>query len=112
RIWLSDVPALPRVRRKGRPSADQQLREDRPGQLGIPQLCARCFRSHRLADRSLQRRAELLPAEPRFVQGSADLGREDPGGTATFILNGAMLDKTAAWDKLEPQLKAALGERG
>ena len=32
-------------------------------------------------------------------------------GTPTFILNGVMLDRTASWDALEPQLRRALGER-
>ena len=62
RIWLADLPALPRVRREGRAAADQQICEDRPGQLGIPQLCPRRLRPYRVADRALQRRQELLPA--------------------------------------------------
>ena len=33
-------------------------------------------------------------------------------GTPTFILNGKMLDKTATWETLEPQLQGRLGERG
>jgi len=36
----------------------------------------------------------------------------DFAGTPTFILNGKMLERTATWDALEPQLKAALGTRG
>jgi protein-disulfide isomerase len=30
-------------------------------------------------------------------------------GTPTFILNGSMLEKTATWKDLEPQIKSALG---
>jgi hypothetical protein len=30
-------------------------------------------------------------------------------GTPTFILNGKMLDKTATWEALEPQLRKAVG---
>jgi protein-disulfide isomerase len=33
-------------------------------------------------------------------------------GTPTFLINGKMLEKTANWDALEPQLKAALGNHG
>lgn len=36
----------------------------------------------------------------------------DFAGTPTFLLNGKMLEKTANWEALEPQLKAALGQRG
>ena len=33
-------------------------------------------------------------------------------GTPSFVINGKMLDDTATWDALEPQLRNALGERG
>jgi protein-disulfide isomerase len=33
-------------------------------------------------------------------------------GTPSFVINGKMLDNTATWDALEPQLRNALGERG
>lgn len=36
----------------------------------------------------------------------------DFAGTPTFLLNGKMLEKTATWEALEPQLKEALGKRG
>jgi protein-disulfide isomerase len=36
----------------------------------------------------------------------------DFAGTPTFLINGKMLEKTATWDALEPQLKAALGNHG
>ncbi len=41
--------------------------------------------------------------------GNATTDYPDFQGTPTFILNGKMLDKTASWDKLEPQLQAAIG---
>ena len=46
----------------------------------------------------------------QLVQLSSDVSTEYPDfpGTPTFILNGKMLDKTASWEALEPQLKAAL----
>lgn len=46
-----------------------------------------------------------------LVQSTSDATRDYPDfpGTPTFVLNGKMLDKTASWDKLEPQLKAAVG---
>jgi protein-disulfide isomerase len=50
----------------------------------------------------------------QLVQMTSDATTTYPDfqGTPTFILNGALLDKTATWDKLEPQLRNALGERG
>lgn len=49
-----------------------------------------------------------------LVQMTSDATTQYPDfpGTPTFILNGAMLEKTATWDVLEPKLRSALGERG
>src|SRR4029079_19706935 len=47
-------------------------------QLGIPQLCPRRLRPHRLADCAVQRRQELLPARARLLQGPGRVGRQDP----------------------------------
>ena len=33
-------------------------------------------------------------------------------GTPGFVINGKFVEETATWDKLEPQLREALGERG
>jgi protein-disulfide isomerase len=50
----------------------------------------------------------------QLIQMTSDATTQFPNfpGTPTFILNGTMLDKTATWDVLEPQLRNALGERG
>lgn len=50
----------------------------------------------------------------QLVQMNADVTNQFPDfeGTPSFVINGTLLDKTATWDKLEPQLKTALGERG
>lgn len=50
----------------------------------------------------------------QLVQMTSDATTQFPDfqGTPTFIINGKMLDKTATWDQLEPQLRAAIGERG
>jgi protein-disulfide isomerase len=50
----------------------------------------------------------------QLVQMTSDATSQYPDfpGTPTFILNGKMLDKTATWELLEPQLRSALGERG
>src|SRR3954468_3466700 len=50
----------------------------------------------------------------QLVQMTSDATTQYPDfpGTPTFILNGKMLEKTATWDQLEPQLRSAMGERG
>jgi protein-disulfide isomerase len=47
----------------------------------------------------------------RLVQMNSDATTQFPDfqGTPTFILNGKMLDKTATWEALEPQLRKAVG---
>ena len=44
------------------------------------------------------------------VQVTSDVNSQYPDfeGTPSFIINGKMLAKTASWDKLQPQLDAAL----
>jgi protein-disulfide isomerase len=47
----------------------------------------------------------------QLVQITSDVTNQYPDfeGTPSFILNGKLLEKTATWEALEPQLKAALG---
>jgi protein-disulfide isomerase len=47
----------------------------------------------------------------RLVQMTGDATKQYPDfrGTPTFVINGTMLDKTATWDALEPQLRKAVG---
>jgi protein-disulfide isomerase len=49
----------------------------------------------------------------QLVQMASDATTQYPAfaGTPTFILNGKLLDKTATWETLEPQLRSALGQR-
>ena len=50
----------------------------------------------------------------QLVQMTADVTNQFPNfpGTPSFVIGGKLLEKTATWEALEPQLKAALGERG
>ena len=50
----------------------------------------------------------------QLVQMTADVGNQFPNfpGTPSFVIGGKLLEKTADWKTLEPQLQAALGERG
>ncbi|QNM83842.1 thioredoxin domain-containing protein [Sphingomonas sabuli] len=47
----------------------------------------------------------------QLVQMNSDVASQYPDfkGTPSFVLNGKLLDATATWEKLEPQLKAAVG---
>ncbi len=45
----------------------------------------------------------------QLVQMTSDASTPDFQGTPTFVINGTMLKDTATWDKLEPQLRHALG---
>ncbi|MCH8616395.1 DsbA family protein [Sphingomonas sp. SM33] len=47
----------------------------------------------------------------QLVQMNGDATTQFPefAGTPTFVINGKMLEQTATWDKLEPQLRDALG---
>lgn len=50
----------------------------------------------------------------QLVQMNSDATTQFPEfqGTPSFVVNGKMLKDTATWEKLEPQLRNALGERG
>jgi protein-disulfide isomerase len=47
----------------------------------------------------------------RLVQMNSDATTQYPDfpGTPTFVINGKMLEKTATWEALEPQLRKAVG---
>ena len=46
----------------------------------------------------------------QLVQLSSDVQNQYPDfkGTPSFVLNGTLLERTVTWDKLQPQLDAAL----
>jgi len=50
----------------------------------------------------------------QLVQMNTDANTQYPEfqGTPGFVINGKYLKDTATWEKLEPQLRAAIGERG
>ena len=43
------------------------------------------------------------------MTGDANDQFPDFKGTPSFLINGTMVENTATWDKLEPELKKALG---
>jgi protein-disulfide isomerase len=52
-----------------------------------------------------------LHSVDQLVQMTSDATEQHPdfAGTPTFLINGGLVKDVASWDRLEPQLKAALG---
>jgi protein-disulfide isomerase len=64
---------------------------------GVPQAkSTQCLRDEKEVNQLVEQTGDVTNQYPDFP------------GTPTFIINGKMLDKTASWEALEPQLKAAL----
>ena len=64
---------------------------------GVPRAKSdQCLRDEKTVDMLVQQTSDVTNQYPQFP------------GTPAFILNGKLLDKTASWQALEPQLKAAL----
>ena len=64
---------------------------------GLPQAKSnQCLSDQKMIDNEVQLTADVSNQYPDFA------------GTPAFILNGTMLKDTASWDKLQPQLDAAL----
>jgi protein-disulfide isomerase len=94
---LDDVPMNRRFMEMARLSGLQQLAQAH----GLPTTrTAQCLSD----EKSVNQLAEM---DKRAMADFPDFA-----GTPTFVLNGKMLEKTANWEALEPQLKAALGQRG
>ena len=68
---------------------------------GVPAVKSRqCLSDKSAIDRLVRMTSKATEQYPDFP------------GTPTFVLNGRMLGDTSTWDRLEPQLREALGERG
>ena len=64
---------------------------------GVPQAKSnQCLADQKMIDHEVQVTSDVNTQYPDFE------------GTPSFIINGKMLAKTASWDKLQPQLDAAL----
>ena len=77
------------------------------GVAGLPRWAA----AHGLAPAKANQCLANTHLVDRLVQMASDATTQYPDfeGTPTFVINGKLLDKTATWDALEPQLKTALG---
>jgi protein-disulfide isomerase len=64
---------------------------------GVPQAKSNeCLSDQKMIDREVQNTSDVNNQYPEFQ------------GTPAFVINGTMLKDTASWDKLKPQLDAAL----
>ncbi|MFL6736278.1 MAG: thioredoxin domain-containing protein [Sphingomonas sp.] len=64
---------------------------------GVPQAKSnQCLSDQKMIDREVQLTSDVNTQYPDFQ------------GTPSFIVNGTLLSNTASWDKLKPQLDAAL----
>jgi hypothetical protein len=64
---------------------------------GVPQAKSKqCLSNQKMIDHEVQVTANVNNQYPEFK------------GTPSFVLNGQMLSETGSWDKLKPQLEAAL----
>ncbi|HEX8842567.1 MAG TPA: thioredoxin domain-containing protein, partial [Sphingomicrobium sp.] len=68
---------------------------------GIPQAkSTQCLTNENSVNQLVQMNSDATTQFPEFQ------------GTPTFVINGQLVKDTATWDKLEPALRSALGERG
>ncbi len=106
-VWVGKIQAAPQAQLEAMqnlPPSQQFVQEAQLAGLqqwaalrGIPEAKAnQCLTDSGSVDRLVQMASDATTQYPDFP------------GTPTFILNGKMLDKTATWEALEPQLKAAL----
>lgn len=109
--WIAKVQATPEDQLKSLGDVPMNRRFVEMARLaGLQQLA----QAHGLA---AARSAQCL-ANEKSVDQLAEMDKRattdfpDFAGTPTFLLNGKMLEKTATWEALEPQLKAALAQRG
>jgi protein-disulfide isomerase len=64
---------------------------------GVPQAKSnQCLSDQKMIDREVQLTSDVQQQYPEF------------SGTPSFIINGKMLKDSGSWDKLEPQIQAAL----
>jgi protein-disulfide isomerase len=65
---------------------------------GVPQAKSdQCLKDQSSVDQLVQQTSDVQSQFPNFK------------GTPSFILNGKLLEETGTWQKLEPQIKQALG---
>jgi protein-disulfide isomerase len=106
-VWVGKIQAAPQAQLEAMqnlPPSQQFVQEAQLAGLqqwaalrGVPEAKSnQCLTDSGSVDRLVQMASDATTQYPDFP------------GTPTFILNGKMLDKTATWEALEPQLKAAL----
>jgi protein-disulfide isomerase len=106
-VWLGKIEAAPQdevARIQNLPTnqlfgaiANLLGLQDRAAARGVPQAKSnQCLSDQKMIDQQVQHTADVNSQFPEFQ------------GTPAFVINGKMLKDTASWDKLQPQLDAAL----
>jgi protein-disulfide isomerase len=107
-IWMGKLQSVPTAQQQalGNLGPDKQFIEI-ARLAGFQQWAAMRGVPSAKANACLTSEAEVN----RLVQMNSDATTQFPDfqGTPTFIINGKMLDKTATWEALEPQLRKAVG---
>ena len=109
--WIGRIQQIPQdqlTRVQGLPPSQQFLElakaaglQDYAAARGIPVAkSSQCLSDENAVNQLVQMTSNVTNEFPNFP------------GTPTFVIGGKMLEKTATWEALEPQLQAALGERG
>jgi protein-disulfide isomerase len=106
-IWLNKVQAVPQDKLnqiQNLPTNQMFVAmanllglQDWAAARGIPQAKSnQCLSDQKMIDHEVQVTSDVNNEYPEFQ------------GTPAFVINGTMLKDTASWDKLKPQLDAAL----
>jgi protein-disulfide isomerase len=106
-VWIGKIQAVPQAQLEQVQNLppSQQFAElakltglqDWAAARGVPQAKSdQCLRDQKTVDQLVQQNSDITTQYPQFE------------GTPSFVINGKMLEKTATWEKLQPQLDAAL----
>jgi protein-disulfide isomerase len=106
-VWIGKVQAAPQAQLEQIPNlpTNQQFvawarlagLQDWAAARGVPQAKSdQCLRDEKTVDQLVQQTSDVTSQYPDF------------SGTPSFVLDGKLLSDTATWEKLEPQLQAAL----
>jgi len=109
--WEAKIAAFPEDKLKAVDSVPMNRRFVALARIaGLQQLAA----AHGLPVAKSNQCLSNVAAVNRLAEMDNQATKQFPDfvGTPTFLINGKLLDKTASWEALEPQLKAALGRRG
>jgi protein-disulfide isomerase len=107
-VWFGKAAATPRDQLEK--LADLPPQQQFTGMAKVTGLDAWAA-AHGLAAAKTSQCLANLRSVDQLVQMASDATEQHPDfqGTPTFLINGGLVKDAASWDRLEPQLKAALG---